>query len=73
MWCTQMRVYGIQMHASSLVWSMEYIHTCIHTPYEKSLIERVNKYLKDRTKGFDDHSLIPAGRRDVAYRMLEGG
>jgi putative transposase len=27
----------------------------IHTTYEKSLIERVNQYLKDRTEGFDDH------------------
>jgi putative transposase len=27
----------------------------IHTPYEKSLVERVNQYLKDRTEGFDDH------------------
>jgi len=27
----------------------------IHTPYEKSLMERVNQYLKDRTEVFDDH------------------
>jgi len=63
-----MRVYGIQMHVNRLVWSIEYIHT----PYEKSLVERVNQYLKDRTEVFDDHSLIPAERRGVAYLMLEG-
>jgi len=46
-----MRLYGIQMHVNRLVWSIEYIHT----PYEQSLIERVNQYLKDRTEVFDDH------------------
>jgi putative transposase len=27
----------------------------LHSPYEKSLIERANEYLKDRIEGFDDH------------------
>jgi hypothetical protein len=34
----------------------------MHTTYEKSLIERVNQYLKDRTKGFDDHYAILADK-----------
>ncbi len=27
----------------------------IHSPYEKSLIERTMQYIKDRTEGFDDY------------------
>jgi putative transposase len=27
----------------------------LHSPYEKSTIERVNQYLKDRIEGFDDY------------------
>jgi putative transposase len=27
----------------------------LHSPLEKSLMERVNQYFKDRTEGFDDY------------------
>ncbi len=27
----------------------------LHTPYEKSIVERVNQYFKDRIEGFDDY------------------
>ena len=27
----------------------------IHTPYEKSIIERTMQYIKDRTESFDDY------------------
>jgi transposase-like protein len=27
----------------------------LHTPYEKSIVERVVQYLKDRVEGFDDY------------------
>ena len=27
----------------------------LHSPFEKSLMERVNQYFKDRTEGFDDY------------------
>ncbi|HVP81682.1 MAG TPA: hypothetical protein VMS35_01465 [Nitrososphaeraceae archaeon] len=27
----------------------------LHSSFEKSLIERVNQYFKDRTEGFDDY------------------
>jgi putative transposase len=27
----------------------------IHSPFEKSLIERTIQYIKDRTEGFDDY------------------
>ena len=28
---------------------------CLHSPIEKSLMERVNQYFKDRTESFDDY------------------
>ncbi|HEY6535743.1 MAG TPA: hypothetical protein VIY08_08130, partial [Candidatus Nitrosocosmicus sp.] len=27
----------------------------IHSPFEKSIIERIMQYIKDRTEGFDDY------------------
>ena len=27
----------------------------LHSPFEKSLMERVNQYIKDKTEGFDDY------------------
>jgi len=27
----------------------------LHSPFEKSLMERVNQYFKDRTESFDDY------------------
>jgi putative transposase len=27
----------------------------LHSSFEKSLMERVNQYFKDRTEGFDDY------------------
>ena len=27
----------------------------LHSPFEKSLMERVNQYFKDRTENFDDY------------------
>ena len=31
------------------------LHHHIHSPYEKSIIERTVQYIKDRTEGFDDY------------------
>jgi hypothetical protein len=62
MWCTQMKAYGILMHEICWDWSTVYIHSSC----EKSLIERVNQYLMDRTEGFDHH--YPCRRQ--GYKLL---
>ncbi len=33
----------------------------LHSPYEKSIVERVNQYFKDRTESFDDY--YPCNRK----------
>jgi len=33
----------------------------LHTPHEKSIIEKINQYLKDRIEGFDDY--YPCNRK----------
>jgi len=33
----------------------------LHSPYEKSIVERVNQYFKDRIEGFDDY--YPCNRK----------
>jgi len=33
----------------------------LHSPYEKSIVERVNQYFKDRTECFDDY--YPCNRK----------
>jgi putative transposase len=44
----------------------------LHSPFEKSLMERVNQYFKDRTKSFDDYYLCFVKKRkknncDLSY------
>ena len=44
----------------------------IHSPFEKSLIERTMQYIKDRTEGFDDY--FPCSRKqDAAFTMSKIG
>ena len=44
-----MVVYGIHKHVTF------YIKDRLHSPFEKSLIERVIQYFKNRTESFDDY------------------
>ena len=41
----------------------------LHSPYEKSLIERANQYLKDRVEEFDDYYPCPRKKEgcDLAH------
>ncbi len=42
----------------------------LHSPYEKSIIERVNQYFKDRIESFDDYYPCTGGRKqncDLAH------
>ena len=39
----------------------------LHSSFEKSLMERVNQYFKDRTEGFDDY--YPCIRNECKYFM----
>ena len=41
----------------------------LHSPYEKSLMEKANQCLKDRIEGFDDHYYYPCMKRvcDLAH------
>ena len=39
----------------------------LHTPYEKSLMERANQYLKDRVEEFDDYYPCPKKGCDLAH------
>ncbi|MDQ6723196.1 MAG: hypothetical protein M3Z01_02895 [Thermoproteota archaeon] len=39
------------------------INYLIHSPFEKSIIERTIQYINDRTKGFDDY--FPCRKKSV--------
>ncbi|HEY6587956.1 MAG TPA: hypothetical protein VIY98_06660 [Nitrososphaeraceae archaeon] len=39
----------------------------MHSPLEKSLIERVVQYFKDRVESFDDYHSCNSKRRDYDY------
>jgi hypothetical protein len=47
----------------------------LHSTYEKSIMERTIEYVKDRTKSFDDFTLLVLrGRKDanyIAYKLVE--
>ena len=47
---TQMEVHGIMKHVN-IMGLKHYLHSSI----EKSLMERVNQYFKDRIESFDDY------------------
>ena len=47
---TQMEVHGMMKHVN-VIGLKHYLHSSI----EKSLMERVNQYLKDRIESFDDY------------------
>jgi putative transposase len=46
----------------------------LHSTYEKSIMERTIEYVKDRTKSFDDFTLLVLrGRKDanyIAYKLV---
>ena len=42
--------HGIRKHVYH--WRLEHR---LHSPYEKSIVERTIEYLKDRTEAFDDY------------------
>ena len=48
--CIQMVVHGMMKHVMYLR-----LKHYLHSPLEKSLMERVNQYFKDRTESFDDY------------------
>ncbi len=37
----------------------------LHSHFQKSLMERVNQYFKDRTESFDDYSIMYSKRKKV--------
>jgi hypothetical protein len=41
----------------------------LHSSIEKSLMERVNQYLKDRTESFDDYYPHVCKKRNAIYYM----
>jgi putative transposase len=42
----------------------------LHSPYEKSLIERANQYLKDRIEEFDDYYPCPRKKEGCDLRHV---
>jgi putative transposase len=40
----------------------------IHSPFEKSIIERTIQYIKDRTVGFDDY--FPCGKKKCKLKHV---
>jgi putative transposase len=42
----------------------------LHSPLEKSLIERVMQYFKDRTESFDDYYPCNSKRRDCVIIVM---
>ncbi len=45
----------------------------LHSPFQKSLMERVNQYFKDRIENFDDYSIHVCKKRNVIYFMYITG
>src|SRR5574339_1252482 len=41
----------------------------LHSPFQKSLIERINQYLKDRIESFDDYYPCMQKKRNAIYFM----
>jgi putative transposase len=40
----------------------------LYSPFEKSIIERANEYVKDRTETFDDH--YPCVKEDCNFKHV---
>ncbi len=41
----------------------------IHSPYEKSIVERTMQYIKDRTEGFDDY--FPCRKKNCKLKHVK--
>ena len=61
-----MVVLGIYPEACRVLKLKHYLHS----PLEKSLIERVMQYFKDRTESFDDYYPCNSKRREIVIIVM---
>ena len=45
----------------------------LHSPFEKSLMERINQYFKDRIESFDDYYPCMQKKKNIIYFMYITG